>query len=183
VDLLKQVPEGEYRFHSVGPEGFRASEEVVKDIDDHPTWMFKRPQDAFREPEHETVELLEEDSEVIDQFWNLSGGDSTDYIEDRISNGPAYGIRRDGDLVAWCLTHHVTESAMTLGFLHVKEDWRGRGFAKSVTESMCQYALENGLIPVIDIFKDNEPSLDLAKSLGFQKIGENHWFGGEITTE
>ncbi len=183
IDLLKEVPEGEYRFHSVGLDGFRASEEVVKDIDDRPTWMLKRPHEAFKEPEHQTVELQEDDAEVINSFWNLSGGDSTEYIKDRIKNGPAYGIRRDGELVAWCLTHHLTESAMTMGFLHVKEEWRGRGFARSVTESMCQYALENGSIPVIDIFKDNEPSLNLAKSLGFQHIGENHWFSGEITSE
>lgn len=180
VKLLKRVPEGEYRFHSVGPEGFEASQEVVKEIDDHPTWMLKRPRSFFDIPEHETIQLKEEDAEVINRFWNLSGGDSTDYIEERIRVGPARGIRRDGELVAWCLTHYVTDRAMSLGFLHVKDGWRRKGFARSVTESMCQYAERKGIVPLVDIFQDNKPSLNLAEDLNFERIGENHWYGGEI---
>lgn len=183
VELLKRLEPGEYRFHSIDSQAFEAAKEVVEDIDDSPTWMFKRGSEKFEEPDVDVVPLPEDAAHEINRYWRLQGGDSTDYIRNRIRNGPAYGIYIDNELVAWSLTHRVTEDAMMLGFLHVKEEWRCRGMAKAVTERLCQEASELGVVPVVDIYQDNVKSLELAKTMGFEKIGEGHWFSGKITRE
>ncbi|MFO7991170.1 MAG: GNAT family N-acetyltransferase [Thermoplasmata archaeon] len=178
-ELLGTLEKGEYRFHSVDHQSFQACEEVLDNIEDRPTWMMKRPWEENLEPEYEVVELEESDAEVIDQYWGLGRGDSIDYIKSRIREGQSYGIRQEGELVAWCLTHYITDKVVSLGFLHVKEGHRRKGYAKAVTEAMCSWAKEKNLIPVVDIFQDNEESLSLADKLGFQRIAENHWFSAE----
>lgn len=178
--LLGSLDEGEYRFHSIDHRSFQACEEVLKNIDDHPTWMMKRPWEENEGPGYKIVELKEEDAEVIDQYWGLGPGDSVEYIKSRIQDGPAFGLRQDKELVAWCLTHYLTDKVACLGFLHVKEEHRRKGCAKAVTDAVCSWAEEKKLVPVVDIFQDNEESLSLADKLGFERIGENHWFSGEI---
>lgn len=180
VDLMKDLEPGKYHFHSIDPISFEAAERYVKDIDDHPTWMMYRPEEALGKPKTKVEELNLDDVTIIDENWGPGEEDSSDYISHRIKEGPGYGIRKDNELVAWLLTHYITDSAICLGFLHVKEGWRRRGFAKDLTEVICNYAKEKDLTPVVDIFQDNVASLSLSKSLGFEKIGENHWFEGTV---
>ncbi|MFW6040951.1 MAG: GNAT family N-acetyltransferase [Thermoplasmatota archaeon] len=178
--IIKEIQPAEYRFHSIDRKTFEIAKKIVHDIDDRPTWMLKRPRVVFDKPIVQVEELFEEDAKVINDLWGSDERDSTPYIRKRIRNGPAYGIRRNGELVAWCLTHYLTDKVICFGFLHVKEEWRRNSFAKSLTEALCEDAEEKNLIPVVDIFQDNKPSLSLAESLGFEKIGENHWFNGRI---
>ncbi len=178
INLLSELKNKEYRFHAIDNAAFEAVKEVVDIEDDRPTWFFKRPNTYFEEPDLKVEELEVEDAEVINEYWGLQGSDSTDYIAERIRKAPAYGIRRHGELVAWTLTHYVTDDVLNLGFLHVKRDWRREGFAKDITEHMCKYAEENNQVPVVDIFKTNKPSISLAETLGFQRISEHHWFNG-----
>jgi len=170
--------EEEYRFHAVDSNSFRAVQEVLEVEDDRPTWLCSREYEKAREPDIEVEALREEDALVINEYWGLSDSDSTDYIKERIKKGPAFGIRRDGELVGWSLTHFVTETTMVLGMLHIKEGWRRKGFAKEITEELCMRAEEDGLIPAVQIFKDNEPSISLAADLGFEIRADHHWFDG-----
>ncbi len=178
VDILSDLESQEYRFHAIDDKAFEAAKEVIEVKDDRPTWFFKRPKKYFEEPDLEVEELEVEDAEVINEYWGLQGSDSTDYIAERIRKGPAFGIRRGGELVAWTLTHYITKDVLNLGFLHVKRDWRREGFAKAITEHMCKHAEKNDQVPVVDIFKDNKPSVSLAETLGFKCISEHHWFSG-----
>ncbi len=166
----------EYRFHAVDPTSFRAVQEVLEVEDDRPTWLCRREYERAREPEIDVEALQEEDAIVINEYWGLSDSDSTDYIKERIEKGPAFGIRREGELVGWSLTHFLTEKTMVLGMLHIKEEWRRRGFAKEITEKLCMKAEEDDLIPAVQIFKDNEPSFSLALDLGFEIRADHHWF-------
>lgn len=177
--LMKDFENGkEFRFHAVDPISFEALKNLLDIEDDRPTWLLKRIYFEPGKPDSEVRCLRKDDAEIINEYWGLSGSDSTDYIKERIEKGPAYGIRRNGELVGWCLTHFVTDRTMMLGMLHIKEDWRRKGFAKDLTEKLCSEAREKDLIPAVQIFKDNEPSLSLAKGLGFEIRGEHHWFNG-----
>ncbi len=177
--LLDHLEENEeYRFHAVDPQSFKAVEEVAEVEDDRETWLYIRLYEKVEEPKNEVVPLKEEDALEINKYWGLGGEDSTDYIKERIKQGPAYGIRKKGELVAWTLTHFVTDEVMVLGMLHVKKDWRRKGLAKDITERMCRVGEKRDLIPAVQIFKDNEPSLSLAEDLGFEMRGEHHWFNG-----
>jgi len=177
--LAENIKVGEeYRFHAVDPNSFRAVQEVLEVEDDRPTWLCRREYERAREPDIDVEALKEEDALVINEYWGLSDSDSTDYIKERITKGPAFGIRREGELVGWSLTHFITETTMVLGMLHIKEEWRRRGFAKEITEKLCLKAEKDGLIPAVQIFKDNEPSISLALDLGFEIRADHHWFNG-----
>ncbi len=168
----------EYRFHAIDPNSFKAVQEVIEVEDDSPTWLLRREYEKAREPENEVVPLKENDAKTINEYWGLSSSNSTDYIKERIEKGPAYGIRKEGELVGWCLTHFITDETMMFGMLHIKEDWRREGFAKDITEVLCAEAEENDLVPAVQIFKDNEASLSLASDLGFEIRADHHWFDG-----
>ncbi len=179
--LLKEnLDEGRiYRFHAVDPISFEISKAVVEVEDDRPTWLLKR---TYREPifpESEIQPLEDKDARIINDYWGLSDTDSTDYIKQRIRKGPAYGIRKNGDLIGWSLTHFITDQTIMFGMLHIKKDWRRMGFAKEITEKLCLDAKDMNLIPAVQIFKDNSPSLSLARDLGFEIRGEHHWYSGK----
>lgn len=167
-----------YRFHAIDPQSFKPVKDSIDVEEDRETWLLIRLYEEVKEPESEVVPLEEEDAPEINEYWGLGSDDSTDYIKRRIKEGPAYGIRKDGELAAWSLTHFITDEVIVLGMLHVKEHWRRRGLAKDITEVMCKKGEERGLIPAVQIFKDNEPSLSLAEDLGFEMRGEHHWFDG-----
>ncbi len=172
------IEDKEYRFHAVDPNSFRAAEQVLEVEDDRPTWLLRREYEEPIEPEIEVSRLKKKDADVINEYWGLSDTDSTDYIKHRIEEAPAYGVRRDGELVGWCLTHFLTDEAMVLGMLHIKKEWRRKGFAKALTEKLCLKADEKNIVPAVQIFKDNEPSISLASDLGFEIRADHHWFDG-----
>ncbi len=178
-DQTEQETKG-YSFHAIRPEGLEATRKFVEVEDDHPTHLLVYRSDTVEEPDVEVTELLPSHAETINQYWNLGGEDSTDYIIERIEEAPAYGVVREEELAAWCLTHFLTEQVMMLGMLYVKEKWRGRGFAKALTRALCRDAEESDRTASVQIFKDNEPSISLATTLGFEIEGEHHWFHGEL---
>ncbi len=180
IDEMEFESEREYRFHAVDNESYEAVKERF-DVSDHrETWMLVRDRNKIGEPTVDVEPLEKKDAEKIDKYWGSSDSDSTDYLRERIEKGPAYGVRKEGELVAWCLTHYLTEQVIMLGMIYVLDEWRRSGFAKSLTEKMCLEGLKDDLIPTVYIYKDNEPSISLAGSLGFERIGEDHWFHGEF---
>lgn len=180
-ELLDQhiEPGEDFRFHAVDPNSFRAAKKVLEVEDDRPTWLLRREYEKPRKPENKVSPLVKDDAGVINEYWGLSDSDSTDHIKQRIEKAPAYGVRREDGLVGWCLTHFLTDDAMVLGMLHIKEEWRRNGLARALTEKLCLDAEEMGVVPAVQIFKDNEPSLSLSSDLGFEIRADHHWFDGK----
>lgn len=97
---------------------------------------------------------------------------SPDYIRERIRNGASAGIHDSGKLVAWAMTHD--DSAM--GFLHVLDSHRRKGFAYDLTVYLIHELRKQGRIPFVQIEESNLKSINLAQKLGFQKDRRVHWF-------
>ncbi|MCK4806335.1 MAG: GNAT family N-acetyltransferase [Candidatus Aegiribacteria sp.] len=96
---------------------------------------------------------------------------SPDYIRERIQRGPGAGIRESGQLVAWILTHD--DSA--IGFLHVLEAHRKKGYAYNLTVHMIQQLRQRGRIPFVQIEESNIKSISLAQKLGFKETYKVNW--------
>lgn len=96
---------------------------------------------------------------------------SPDYIRERIQRGTGAGIRESGQLVAWILTHD--DSA--IGFLHVLETHRKKGYAYNLTVHMIQQLRQRGRIPFVQIEEANIKSINLARKLGFEETCRVHW--------
>ncbi|MFO7675738.1 MAG: GNAT family N-acetyltransferase [bacterium] len=120
---------------------------------------------------HRVGPLRAEDAPTIARHWPY--GRRPDYIVGRISRGPGAAIRREGRLVAWALTH----ADGALGFLHVLDEFRGQGMARSIGIRLARCQLRLGIRPFVYIERTNRPSLSLTQSLGFEPFGEYVWFG------
>ncbi len=119
------------------------------------------------------IEDLNDDyAEYIFSHSKYSDFTSVDYITERINKGVAFGIFQDDQLVAWLMTHD--DGAM--GFLHVLEEYRGRGYAQDLTYKMIEYLREENQIPFVHIEENNTKSMNLALKIGFQKDRRIHWF-------
>ncbi len=112
-----------------------------------------------------------DDAEWIFQNGKYSEFTSTRYIREMIQKGPAIGIRQDGHLVAWVMTHDDG----AIGFLHVLPEYRSRGYAIALTCEMIRRVKRSGKIPFVHIEEENTSSIRLAKKLGFEEERKVHW--------
>ncbi len=115
--------------------------------------------------------LVARDAATIAALW--PHGRRVDYVRARIRAWPSCAVRHGGRLVAWGLTHDDG----SMGFLHVLDEWRGRGFARAITAALSRRLLELGVRPHLYIMQDNLASITLTESCGFCRVGEYVWFG------
>jgi 8-oxo-dGTP diphosphatase len=120
---------------------------------------------------HRVGKLTCRDAALVTKYW--PHGKSRGYVAWRIQAGPTCAIRRRGKLVAWAMTH--ADGAM--GMLHVLDEYRGRGMARSITTALAERCLKAGIRPFLYIVKKNTASIRLTESMGFTRVGELAWFG------
>ena len=95
-----------------------------------------------------------------------------DYICGRIMAGELFGGFEGDKLCGFIGTH--TEGS--IGLLHILPDCRRRGFARKMESFMVNRALNAGRVPFSQISLDNEQSLALHRSLGFELSNKVlHW--------
>lgn len=75
--------------------------------------------------------------------------------------------------MAWGLTHDDG----SMGFLHVREEWRGLGLARAITAALVRRLLRLGIRPHLYIVRNNLPSIELSESMGFRRVESYSWFG------
>ncbi len=175
AELLDALPLGEYHIASLDLDLIPAVEGAMRlDMED-PVWLFRMEKDDFRPTEVcKTSPVTVDHAQMVAKLW-WPAGEARDYVRSRIENGLSAGIYVDGDLVAWDMSHHETDKVVMLGFLHVKEPYRGRGYAKTVTSEMCRVVFDRRKIPACQVFEDNEVSLRLTESLGFRRVRQQAW--------
>ncbi len=120
---------------------------------------------------HRVSRLRPQDAPLIAQAWPY--GRSPDHILRRIRSGPGYCIRRKGAPVAWGLTHDDG----SMGFLHVVEQYRHQGMARTLTTALAERLLGLGVQPFMYIITSNRASLRLTASMGFSRAGRFSWLG------
>jgi len=120
---------------------------------------------------HRVSQLRPDDAALIARAWPY--GRSPEHILRRIVHGPGYCIRRQGAPVAWGLTHEDG----SMGFLHVVEEYRHQGMARTLTTALAERLLKLGIQPFMHIMTTNRASLRLTASMGFSRAGRFSWFG------
>jgi len=130
-----------------------------------------RPDRLVIDRTHRVSRLRPEDAPLIARAWPY--GRSPDRILRRIRSGPGYCIRRNEAPVAWGLTHDDG----SMGFLHVVEQYRHQGMAKTLTTALAERLLRLGVQPFMYIITDNWASLRLTASMGFSRAGRFSWLG------
>jgi GNAT superfamily N-acetyltransferase len=120
---------------------------------------------------HRVSRLRPADAPTIARSWPF--GRSPAHILRRIRSGPGYCIRRNGKPAAWALTHDDG----SMGFLHVVEEYRGQGMARTLTTALAERMLRLGVQPFVYIITTNKASIRLTASMGFSCAGRLSWFG------
>ena len=116
--------------------------------------------------------LNTKDAEFIHQHSIYNEYVDPNYFRDRIYKGFTAGITEEGKLVAWVLT----QDDGAVGFLHVMEECRRKGYANAVILSVLEKIRMTGRQPYMYVAEDNEEAMQLASNLGFEKEKEVRWF-------
>ncbi|MCH8956496.1 GNAT family N-acetyltransferase [candidate division KSB1 bacterium] len=97
---------------------------------------------------------------------------SVEYVEDRISRGPSAAIYEKDQLVAWALT----QDDGAIGFLHVLESHRKKGYGYQITLGLSEQIRSQGKRPFAYIKNENTRSIKLVRKLGFIEQKQIQWF-------
>jgi len=124
------------------------------------------------QPKYEHRSLTEEDAVTIYQNSNYQDYISVDYIADRIKHGISAGIFEENTLVAW----GMTQDDGGVGFLHVLDDYRRKGYGNSITLSLIEEVRKNGKIPFTYAEESNGRSINLIQKLKFKRHKQIQWF-------
>jgi len=90
------------------------------------------------------------------------------YIK-RLETAPVYGYLNDeGELVATSGVGYLTKKSFSISYTETKPEYRGRGIAKCLTSLACEPLIKRGLTGVYAADTINQPSLGVAKGLGFK---------------
>jgi len=150
--------------------------------------------------DYEIVPLTLQDASTIDFHWKYRSDSSLDRIRGMLVSAdaglPALGVRArvpansngngngngngnaadNGELVAWVLTNHNG----SIGMLHTLEAHRHRGLAKALVVRLLPLWMSSGGFncpPFCYIHPDNQASMRVFSSLGFQKKADVEWLG------
>jgi len=124
-------------------------------------------------PDTKPVMLEPGDAEGIYASWPYAHYTTLEYTRDRIARGNSAGIFDKGIPVAWAITHDDG----AIGFLYVRQGYRGRGYAMAVTLEVARQLRLQDKPAHVNIEPDNSKSLALAEKLGFIHKGEVMWVG------
>ncbi len=118
------------------------------------------------EPSGDVVEIGVEHAETV--YMNYARAELVDiaYIRERLAEGPAVGVFREGALAGWAMTH----DDMAMGMLTVLPEYRRQGMAYDMTLALIRKMRQIGELPIVHISKDNSMSLPLVRKLGFLEI-------------
>lgn len=123
---------------------------------------------------HEVGSLDVQHVETLDKYYTYKDDESYNYIKECIETRPSSAVFNEkGEPISWC----VLREDGTMGIMYTKKEHRGKGLAISVSVDLAKKVIDNGGVPYVHIVTDNNPSINLAETLGFKKYGEIVWFG------
>lgn len=132
--------------------------------------------DMSRGSDNKIYKLTLDDSQYIYENSKYKEYTSLKYIQDRITNGIALGVRENNKLIAWLMTHDDG----AIGFLNVLKDYRRKGYGYYLTMSIIKELRDKGKVAFIHIEENNIKSMKLALKTGFKEYGKIHWIKRKI---
>ena len=133
-------------------------------------WLYQLDREDFVDvQEHEVRPVPARWAPEIAKLWEPEW-EATQYVRSRLESGPSAGIFDGERLVGWYPTHIVTNRVAVMGFLHVLDGYRHRGYARSLSCALSKEIFRSGRIPACHVYEDNTPSLHLMDSLRLRRV-------------
>ena len=124
--------------------------------------------------DHPKLKIVSIDKSYASFMYNQSDYKeflSIGYIEERLDNDISAGIFIEDTLVAWGFTHDDG----ALGFLHVLEDYRKKGYGLEIMLGLIQMRRNENRAVFGNIVPDNHASTALITKLGFKLDCMTSW--------
>ncbi|MGQ0798325.1 MAG: GNAT family N-acetyltransferase [Methanobacteriota archaeon] len=174
-DVVSAIPTGAAFFHATDEALVDVLKERSDRIEARPAWLFTLdPTDFVDRQAHDVRRVTSDAAPVIARHWEPDWP-SERYVRSRIEEGPTAGVYFDGDLVAWAMTHFVTDRVAMLGFFHVLEEHRRKGYGTSAACALTKEVFRLGKTPALHVYVTNTPSLDLVERIGFRRVKRQVW--------
>ena len=175
-ELMPAWPKGPVFLHLTEEWMLPLVEARAETFDGGAFWLFELDPKDFHDHEGAGVEPLEPNwGDLVGKAWDPDWDRAGEFVRARIEAGHAYAVYEDGKPVAWALLHFETPTVAMMGFLHVLEPHRRKGYARSVSSALVKDILARGKTPALHVALDNVPSLELTASLGFHKVKKQVW--------
>ena len=122
-------------------------------------------------PKRDTVKLDKSFAPVIYDKSDYKNYLSIEYVEDRLIRDISAGILMNNQLVAWGFTHDDG----ALGFLHVLEGYRNKGYGMDILSGLIQMREKANKTIFANIVPDNTASKKLVNKIGFTMDRKVSW--------
>lgn len=176
--VAEAIPTGPGHIHLTEEWLASVVEERASEFEPRSAWLFALDAKDFVDLQTTEVRPIGEAwAPLIAKTWEPDWP-SEEYVRSRLRVGPTAGVFVDGQLVAWGLTHLETDRVSMMGFLHVLDAHRGKGYAKAVGSHLIKDILGRGKIPALHVWVDNVPSLELTPRFGFHRVKKQVWADG-----
>jgi RimJ/RimL family protein N-acetyltransferase len=97
-------------------------------------------------------------------------------VEDFLAKSFGLCLIKDGALVGWCLSEYNNSQGCEVG-IEINEDYQKQGLGSALAAAFARLAQERGIKRIgWHCWKDNLPSVALAKKLGFELAAEEAVF-------
>ena len=175
-ELMAVWPKGSVFLHLTEEWMLPLVQDRAETFDGEAFWLFELDPRDFQDREEPGVKPLDPKwGEMIGKIWDSDWDRAGPFVSSRIEAGHAYAVYEDGKPVAWAFLHFETPDVSMMGFLHVLEPHRRKGYARSVSSALIKDILARGKTPALHVALDNVPSLELTASLGFHKVKKQVW--------
>ena len=86
-----------------------------------------------------------------------------------------YGLFEEGGLVSIACAFFRMPEVWPIGNVYTHPDYRGKGYAKTVTTAVTRDTLLSGAKALLHVAEDNEPAIRVYKALGYRTISRKPW--------
>ncbi len=174
--VMAALPKGETFLHLTEEWMLPLVEARAESFDGGTFWLFELDAGDFAgRTEHEVRPLEPRWADMVGKVWDPGWDVAGPFVRSKIEAGHAYAVYEDGKPVAWTLLHFETPTVSMMGFLHVLEPYRRKGYARSVASALVEDILARGKIPALHVKTDNVASLEMTASLGFHRVKKQIW--------
>ncbi len=116
------------------------------------------------------IKLLTEEN--IDEVAELYQTEDKEYIIDRVGEKALFGAFDEEALMGFIGMH----GEGSLGFLHVKDEYRRKGIGMNLEKFMINLCLDKGWVPFGQFFENNNASRSLQEKMGFEISKKKIWW-------
>ncbi len=115
----------------------------------------------------------------VEEFLKLTRMSGWEIDKERarelLANRRYYGMFKEGKLVSIACAFFRMPEVWPIGHVYTHLDYRGRGYAKTVTSAITEDALLSGAKALLHVAEDNEPAIRVYKTLGYRTISRKPW--------